>query len=284
MKPLLALFLLLLAANANAQIAMRFRAEKPRYLRYEPVRVVLQVSNLSGNTLKFGGELPTEKGSIRFKVDTASGHHVRQFGASVNPAGLLQLAPGQTRELTIVLNQLYDLQREDTYNISAILDHARLPNSFLSKPIQIEVQDGLPVLVRNIGLPTSNPNDVIKSIKLSLLRFTDTNGDIYCIRAEDARTVYSTFRLGDFIDGETPQLEMDDTSLVHLLLQIRPKLYVYYIFGFQNRALKLRQKNFYISDGNGPPALDRSTGYLRVIHAQPAREGIDFIEKGDEKP
>ena len=142
----------------------------------------------------------------------------------------------------------------------------------------MEVQDGIPILVKNIGLPTERQTGLIKAIQLSLMRFADVDEDIYALRAEDDENVYAVYRLGSFIDGEKPQMELDDNSLVHVLLQIRPRLYVYYIFSFEGRTLHLRMKRFYVSSDGAPPSLSKETGYLRVIHGQEAREGIDYYE------
>ncbi len=279
-----ALLLFLLATALPAQIALDLQVSQRRFLRYEPIKVLLTVSNLSGNTLDFDGATPEKQGRIAFEITSASGRVPKLVNSLGNPASGLHLAPGETRTLEILLNQYYDMQREDGYTVQALLDHNRLPRRHISHTVRVEVQDGLPILVKNIGLPTERKTGLIKAIQLSLLRFADTDEDIYALRAEDNDNVYAVYRLGSFIDGEKPQMELDDNSLVHVLLQIRPRLYVYYIFGFEGRTLRLRQKRFYVSADGAPPSLNRDAGYLRVIHGQIAREGIDYYEpKDDEK-
>ncbi len=269
-----------LAPRLHAQIALQFETEKPRYLCYEPVQVYLTVSNLSGNTLIFNGDTPSTKGSIAFKIECSSGRHCKAIANLGNPADGLQLGPGESKRLSIILNQFYNLQREDVYNVTAVLNHGRLPRTHVSQPIQIAVQDGLPILSKNIGLPSDNGDaSVIKSIQLNLLRFADIDEDIYALRAEDTENVYSTFRLGSFIDGEKPQVEIDGNSLVHILLQVRPRLFIYFVFGFRGRNLQLLQKRFYTSSDGAPPTLSKATGYFRIEHGRIAREGVDYIEK-----
>lgn len=277
-RPLCLLALLCLALPLSAQIALDLQVSQQRYLRYEPIRLTLTVHNLSGNTLEFDTTKPGSGGRIAFKVDTASGRPARLLNPLLNPAQGLLLAPGESRAVEILLNQHYDMQREDGYTVQALLDHDRLPRRHISPPVRVEVQDGLPILVKNIGLPTDRATGLIKTIQLSLLRFADVEEDIYALRAEDDENVYAVHRLGSFIDGEAPQLELDGDSLVHVLLQIRPRLYVYYIFGFEGRNPMLRQKRFYVSADGMAPSLNRETGYLRVIHGQLAREGIDYYE------
>ena len=110
----------------------------------------------------------------------------------------------------------------------------------------------------------------------------DLDEDIYALRAEDTENVYATFRLGSFIDGEKPQVEVDGNSLVHILLQIRPRLFVYFVFGFRGRNLRLLQKRFYTSADGIPPTLSKTTGYFRVEPGRIAREGVDYIERHEE--
>jgi len=277
------LALAMMAPRLSAQIALQFETEKPRYLCYEPVHVHLTVSNLSGNTLIFDGDTPSTRGSISFKIECSSGRHCKAIASLGNPANGLRLAPGESKSLDIILNQFYNLQREDVYNVTALLNHGRLPRTHISQPIQIAVQDGLPILTKNIGLPSENGEDmVIKSVQLNLLRFADIDEDIYALRVEDTENVYSTFRLGSFIDGEKPQVEVDGNSLVHILLQIRPRLFVYFVFGFRNRNLQLMQKRFYTSSDGAPPTLSKSTGYFRIEHGRVAREGVDYIERRED--
>ncbi|MBQ4480816.1 MAG: hypothetical protein II943_09275 [Victivallales bacterium] len=280
---LIFLVLFSLSMHVFAQIALRLEAEKSRYLCFEPVHVFLTVSNLSGNTLIFNGDTRGTQGSISFKIECSSGRHCKAVASLGNPADELQLAPGESKKLDIIINQFYNFQREDVYNVTAMLDHGRLPRTHVSQPIQITVQDGLPILVKNIGLPSETKDEsVIKAIQLSLLRFSDVDEDIYALRAEDVENVYATFRLGPYIDGEKPQLEVDGNSLVHVLVQVRPKLYIYFVFSFHGRNMQLIQKRFYTSADGIPPTLSKSTGYFRVEHARLAREGIDYVE-GQEK-
>jgi len=276
--------LALLAAAAHAQIALRLTAEKPRYLRYEPIPLTLQVTNNAGNTLDFGGEQTRGRnsGTIAFKVEASGGRNVAQFSLMDNPANGLKLAPGQTRELRVVINQFYEMQKEDKYAITAYLSHPRLPSIYLSKPVRLEVYDGTPLLIKTIGMPSKSTTELIKTLKLTLMRFSDVEQDIYYLRVEDDDNVYASFRLGDYIDGEKPQMELDGPNLIHILLQLRPKLFVYYIMGFDGYNLKMRQKRFYKSSDGLPPTLSRA-GYLHIEHARPAIEGVDYIEPGPEK-
>ncbi|MBR6470154.1 MAG: hypothetical protein IKS83_00020 [Victivallales bacterium] len=281
---LLAALLLGLAMRVSAQIALKLEAGKQRYLCFEPVHVLLTVSNLSGNTLIFNGETPATKGSISFRIDCSSGRNCKSIATLGNPADGLQLAPGESKTLDIIINQYYNFQREDTYNITAVLDHGRLPKKHLSFPVSIEVRDGIILESKSIGLPSENGDDsVIKTLKVSLLRFSDVEEDIYAMRVEDLNYVYATFRLGSYINGRPPQLEVDGNSLMHVLVQVRSRLFIYYIFNFKGRTVQLLQKRFYTSANGISPVLSKEAGYFRVENGIPAREGVDYVELKDNR-
>ena len=151
---------------AFSQISLDLKIEKQRYLRYEPIPVALTVTNLSGNTLEFGGNTPDAQGRIAFQITSASGRNPKQMNRLSNPANGLTLAPGESRTLQIFLNQYYDMQREDSYSITAFLNHGRLPRTHVSQQVRVEVQDGLPILTKSIGLPTERKKGLIKAIQI----------------------------------------------------------------------------------------------------------------------
>jgi hypothetical protein len=273
------LMLLSLSMVLSAQLALRLTPDKQRYQCFEPVVVRLTISNVSGNTLEFGGDTRATQGKVNFIVDRVSGRHSRKFSNMSNPAATLKLAPGETKELKLILNQYFDMQQEDNYTIRATVSHGRLPRTHISDPVRIDIRDGFVIATRNIGLPSKSNSDVIKPVQINLMRFSDVDEEIYSLRAEDEENVYAVLRLGPYINGHKPQLELDDSCLFHALLQIRSRLYAYYIFGFEGRNMKLLQKRFYVSADGIPPRLSKSNGYLRITHARLARNGVDYFEE-----
>lgn len=271
-------FLFLFALSATAQIGLQLKSENSRFLRYELIDVKLVISNISGNTLIFGKSDSNEGGRLFFAVNDHSGKVAKAFDANANPVEDLILAPGESRELRISINMLNDMQREGVYSITAYLNHSRLSRTHLSNTINVEVLEGSTILERNVGLPSQNTTEMIKSIRLLLLLFQESTEKLYCLRAEDDENVYAVFRLGPYISGNPPQMDIDGSSSVHILIQVRPKLYSYQVFSFSGKNLKLRQQRYYVPD-NGTPRLDRESGYLRVSYAKIATEGIDYSLK-----
>ncbi len=278
---LLACSLFLLCLSAQGQVALQLKLKDTRFLRYEPIDVTLTIRNNSGNTLIFS-DADVNNGRIFFEVRGQNGKISKSFDKSTNPASGLILAAGDTRELRISINMLHDMQKEDTYSITAYLNHDRLSRTHLSNTIDLEVVEGLRITERNVGLQAEDDSSVIKSIQLLLLLFDGKEEKLYCLRAQDEENVYAVFRLGPYISGSKPQLEIDGSSSIHIFIQVRPRLYSYLIYGFVGRNLRLRQQRYYVAD-NGTPTLDRQTGFLRIVHARIAKEGTDYRTLAEDK-
>jgi len=251
---------------------MHLKSDYTRYLRYEKITVLLTVRNYSGNTMLFS----SKDAKIFFKIQhTNTGMPAKCLDLQANPAQSLILGPGQSKELNITLNSIYNMQKEGVYEITAYLNHPRSSRTHVSNTIDIEVRSGSPILGKTIGLPSNSNNGIIKSVNVILMLFTDVNSKIYCLRVEDEDNIYATLRLGPYISGTHPQLDVDGTSSIHILIQVAPRLYSYLTYSFIGRNLKLRQQRYYIPE-NGSPELERKKGFLHITHAKIAELGTDY--------
>ena len=272
---LMAAIFVLGATNVMAQVGLKLMAERDKYLKYEQIKVTLLVRNYSGNTLIFG-EAEETQGRLLFDITSRSGKPVTTLSAKANPIAGMVFAPGESKQLTLILNTLYDMQREDYYSVTAYIDHKRMTKGFKSNSITVEIRDGIVIAQRTIGLPTEKNNELIKNVTASLIRFNEgNNSEISCLRIEDDSSVYGTFRLGPYILGGQPQLDADGTSAIHVLVQVSSRLYSYAVYSLIKGRAILRMQRYYMPD-NGTPQLSRSTGYLKILYAKPAIEGVDY--------
>ena len=293
-KTALVVVAMLVGACVNAQLGMKLESEQDCYLRFERIRLRLTVRNYSGNTLVFGGEDASERGQLTpaeeaakaagrgkltFVIRRQSGQMVKCLDISANPMEGVILAPGVNRQLMVDINTLFDMQRPDVYKIEAHIDHHRLPHICASDPILVEVKEGNVMKERIIGLPMKRETDQIRNVNVKLMQFTDSVGSIWCLRVEDAELVYGVFRLGPFMGSSVPQMDVDGTSAIHILIQVGPHLYSYSVFSMVGEVVKLRQQVYYVADG-GYPQLSRKSGYLKVEHARVAHQGKDYNLKG----
>lgn len=269
--------------SARAQINISLKSSFRHYLRYEPIDLEIQLRNYSGNTLVFSGKDGPSRGYLRFIIATQDGHEARCTNRNFNPVEDLILGAGETKRLQLSINTFFDLQKEGTYNITAQLGHARLPNDYRSQPITIDVREGLPVITRNIGLPACSSGQDIKAIRVTLLLFHDGNRELYCLRAEDDEAVYGTVRLGQKITGAKPFMDADAASDIHVLIQLQSRLFVYAVYSLCDTGIRLRERQYFKPDAYGP-RLTRAPGYLKVVGGIPAKEGVDVQIQPPGKP
>ena len=264
-----------LAWPVFAQLGIVLKTNHERYLKYEPIDVTIVIRNYSGNTLVFSNDKGVRTGHLFFEIDRHNKSSVHRLAHGTNPVDGLVLGAGETKELTLALNTLYDLQAEGGYTVTAQIGHRRLPNDYRSNPITFEVREGIPVVTRRVGLPSTSPTAPIKTMTVSLLLFNDGKGCMYCLRVEDDKNVYATIRLGPQISGSPPQLDADASSDIHILFQSAPRLYSYSVYSILGGDVRLRQQRYYVAEG-GIPKLTRAPGYLKVVNGRPAVEGKDY--------
>ena len=276
--------LLVMAAwSAQAQIGISLTANHRHYLRYEPIDVDLKLQNYSGNTLVFSEEDGPTQGYLRFTIRSQDGTEVKCTDRSFNPVQDLILGAGETKQLQVSINTFFDLQREGTYNVTAQIGHARLPNDYRSEAVTLDVREGLPIVTRNVGLPALAASDPIKAVTVSLLLFHDGEQELYCLRAEDAKAVYGTVRLGPKITGSQPQMDADASSDIHALIQLQPRLFIYAVYTLSSNGIRLRQRQYFKPDEYGP-RMTRAPGYVKIVGGIPAKEGIDVNITPDARP
>ena len=268
---------LALVASVRAQLSIAVKTDRRHYLRYEPIEVAIQLRNYSGNTLIFGDAEGANRGYLRFVVDRPEGTPVRQIDRSLNPVEDLILGAGENRELRLNLTLFFDLRGEGSYVITAQIGHQRLPSDYRSAPVSIDVREGVPVITRNLGLPQTDGGAVIRAVTASLLLFHDGEEWLYCLRAETDTDVLGTVRLGPQISGSQPQMDADASSDIHVLVQLRSRLFLYAVYGITDSGVRLRQRRYYKPDQYGP-RLTQAPGFLHVVGGLPAEEGVGLEE------
>ncbi len=269
----LVLLLLISAVSVvHAQIGITIKSEHSSYLRYEPVKVIVTVRNYSGNVLAFGED--NSKNRLDFIVEREEGERIPKQKKKPSLVKDLILGAGETKQLLITLNNLYDMQKEGAYTVYATLGHQRLDYDYRSEPITLQVTGGLVIWNRKLGIPASDSGRMIQAREASLLITHQDVGELYCLRIEDKKLVYSVVRLGPKIAGAEPECDVDGVSNIHLLYLIQPRLYAYRIYDFKGR---LRQEKFYVPEEGIPHLLrDPDVGRIMVYGGKEAVEGVDF--------
>ena len=91
------------------QIAVTVSTDSNRYIQYEPIDVKVTLRNYSGETLSFNRDSEIS-GKLQFRIQDKDKNVLEPLSRNFNPAVGLVLPPGTTRELSLPINQFYDLQ------------------------------------------------------------------------------------------------------------------------------------------------------------------------------
>ncbi|MCF7854800.1 MAG: hypothetical protein K9N51_08385, partial [Candidatus Pacebacteria bacterium] len=208
---------------ARAQLEMHLSTDRERYLKYESVNMTLAVRNYTGNDLTFGASPGRSSNSYLTLLLESS----RQLGQrSIDAGNLIKnltLGAGETKRLTINLNELARLQTPATYSVCAELSHPMLRQAFRTNDVDFEVREGHVVWQRTLGVPDAyrRDGDVVPERIASIILLREKTSQIYCFLIEDEDKVYCVTRLGKLIFGAEPECGIDAVSNVHVLLRVK---------------------------------------------------------------
>ena len=257
------------------QVGISLSTEFQKYLRYEPIVARVLLRNNSGNMLAFGDSIDGNGGYLRFSV--VRGEELQEappFDNTLNPVADLILGAGETKQLEVTLNTLYDMQAEGTYNVTATIGHRRLRHDYRCESAAVQVRGGIVLWSQELGIPAGDTAESIQSRTAHLLLFNSDDGDMYCLQVEDEELVYGVVRLGPRISGAKPECDVDAISNVHVLCQIRSRLYAYRVYDYNI----VRKESKYFRSKDTIPHLHRDPDVHRVMVVGGTRavEGVDF--------
>ena len=281
-----ALVLLAVALPAGAQVSMELQLNRSVYMQYEPIFAKLKLRNYSGQPLVFGvaDEL---KGELLFEV-TCGTEVIAKVPSKDIPVSMNILMPGATLELMVPISQYYPIEKLGTYRVHAYLKHKMLKDVFRSNECRFEVNPGVEVWKRTVGIPDMlrvgesrgegdeggvNKKE-IKERTFSLRVMGENAIRHYYLVIEDKQYVYAVLRVGREIGMERYKVEVDMLSRLHLLIPISPKLFRYAIVNLDGRA----EQDKYLKTTKTIPSLvlDKDSGRVYVVGGAEALPGVDY--------
>ncbi len=277
------LILLAAALPAGAQVSMELQLNRSVYMQYEPVFAKLKLRNYSGQPLVFGvaDEL---KGELLFEV-TRGTEVITKVPAKDIPISMNILMPGASLELMVPISQYYPIEKLGTYRVHAYLKHKMLKDVFRSNECRFEVNPGVEVWRRTVGIPDmlrvgeagASAGDGKKEIKertFSLRVMGENAVKHYYLVIEDKQYVYAVLRVGREVGMERYKVEVDMLSRLHLLIPISPKLFRYAIVNLDGRA----EQDKYLKTTKTIPSLvlEKDSGRVYVAGGAEALPGVDY--------
>lgn len=273
-------FCFLTVSMLHGQIAMKVEMTQIRFLQYEPVYARLTVRNLSGHPLVFG-ENAGLRGSLRFEITGLGFAGYAKLLKNENPTmkGII-LQPGAIRVFTYNVSAFYDLRRQDSYNLKAVISHPQLGASYESNKTAFSIVSGQEIWQALVGIPEVMQKKVPGSIPTRKYRIVSYNTGkryIYSLYIEDNKRVYSTRHLGvDLGYTLRPKCAIDDLSRLHVILAASPKVFAYYLFDVNG---KLEKKEVRIKTDSQPRLVtNRDMGTVLLTGGRRARPDLDYEE------
>jgi hypothetical protein len=190
------------------------------------------------------------------------------------------LNPGASVDVIIPVSRMYHINKAGNYTIKTILSHPQLGKAYESKVAGFSVFNGITVWKRIVGVPdvlNTNSGAKIKTRTIKVLTFYDGKKKMFALEIEDYKYIYGVVRLADDIGNKPPQCEIDGLSNIHILVQISPKVFAYYIYSLNCR---LEEKKVYARSDDVNPRLVRNPdqGTVMIVGGRLANKGKDFIE------
>ena len=276
-----ALVLMTVALPAAAQVSMELQLNRSVYMQYEPVYAKLKLRNYSGQPLVFGVE-DELKGEVLFEI-TRGTETVAKIPAKDIPVSMNILMPGASLELVVPISQYYQIEKLGTYRVHAYLKHKMLKDMFRSNECRFEVNPGVEVWKRTVGIPdmlrvgeadSGKKQQEIKERTFSLRVMGENAVKHYYLVIEDKQYVYAVLRVGREVGMERYKVEVDMLSRLHLLIPISPKLFRYAIVNLDGRA----EQDKYLKTTKTIPSLvlEKNTGRVYVAGGAEALPGVDY--------
>ncbi len=266
--------------SVEAQLALSVGLDRDGYLLNEPVFAKVVVRNYSGRGLIFG-ENEELRGRIEFEIHSPDGRVLDAFEYDFDPFEGTVLNPGATADFILPVSRMYPITRAGNYSIKAVMSHPQLPSSYESKPNKFSVFNGITVWKRIVGVPdvlSLNPESKIMSRTVKILSFFDGKKKIYALSVEDDKFIYGVLRLAPDIGGRKPDVEVDGLGRIHVLLQVGPTVYSYFMYNLDCRIEE--RQNYARADGVNPCLFrNADQGTVAVIGGRNAIKDEDFIEE-----
>lgn len=266
------------AFPAAAQVSLELKLSRSVYMQYEAVFAKVKMRNYSGQPLVFGKDDKLH-GELLFDVTQGTDGVVPAIqGKQYMLEGTI-LMPGETKELIVPLSAFFPLGRLGAYRVHAYVKHAQLKDMFRSNECRFEVNPGVVVWSRKVGIPemlrvSEKIDNTIKDRTYSLRMLVENATKYYYLVIEDGKTIYSVIRIGREIGMERYKVEVDMLSRLHILMPISPKIFRYIVVNINGKP----EIDRYMKTTKTIPSLvyDAATGQVIVTGGAEALPGIDY--------
>jgi hypothetical protein len=243
--------------QASAQVNVDISLKRGLFIRYEPVIVIVTITNLSGSRLELADE--GNHKWFSFQIESAGGELVppRNPDYALSP---LTVEAGQTVKRAVNLTPLYPITEFGIYRIRAAIYDSSTKRYYSSTALNIEITEGHKLWQEEIGVPGEKS---MRTITLLSHRLPEST-QLY-MRIEDKETgiVYCTHQLGRLVMSGKPDIIIGENNEINILQNVAPKVF---LFTHSTLDGKITERKQYASAQNARPALQRKAdGTVDVV-------------------
>lgn len=224
-----------------AQVTVELRSAQEQYVLGEPVVMMVEISNQSGQTLELGRELDW----LTFAVEMRNGAPVPQPGKLSLP-GPFRLESAQLGRVRVDLEPAFRLDKLGNYLVAATLKVPGWAEPISSGTTSFTIIRGTVLWEQEFGmpadplLPATNRTPEVR--KYALLQANTVKQLRLYVRVSDPATdkIYATFPVGNLVSFGRPERQMDRFCNLHILHQNGARTFNYVVVNPSGR-LGLRE-------------------------------------------
>lgn len=247
---------------ASAQVTVEVVLEQEQFLVGEAMPAAVRITNLSGQTLRFGNRPDW----LTFSIESRDGFIVVK-NSEVPVLGEFTVESSKVATRRVDLGPHFALTRFGRYSVSATVQVAEWGVQLTSKPTNFDIIRGSRLWSQEFGVPssavTSNEPPEVRRYTLQQANYLNSQIRLY-LRLTDASEakVFKVFPIGPMRSVSKPEPQLDKESNLHVLYQNDARSYSYTVVN-PNGEITLRQTYDYV---NSRPRLKvKQDGTLAVL-------------------
>ena len=254
---ILAVFCMLLAGQAAAQVEVRIQPVRKEFVVGENVALQVKIENFTDRTVTFVNT--TGRSWLHFTV--TRGGEPQPISPNVIPNfPRLEVPAGSSRTVTANLRPYYNLGRDGDYKIVATVRMPDLRTTYSSNRASFLLSNG--GTVKNF---TVQSRDERLNMSVRLLRVGGKDCLFGQVVNADSRVVLGACYMGQFLNFMQPRIVLDSAQNLHVLCQATPEYFCYSIM--DNRGNRRHYK--VMKRTGGPVDLVSAAVGIRAIGLVP---------------
>jgi hypothetical protein len=231
------------ADGAVGGVSAEIIFEHDEFIPGETVKAGVRIINRSGETLQLG----QDKSWLKFSMESSDNRFVREIAAP-DVSGVFSLPSSAMGTKKVPLTRYWDLQRPGRYTVSASLQIPSWPDPIPTQPKIFDITPGLPVKSVEFGVPPVNgrTNAEPETCRYVLEKL-DRHGRVtlyFALTDASGAKIYEAFPLCDMPSTSRPEIQVDQHSNAHILVQTEVKFSVYFEINFAGAILARQTYRF----------------------------------------